>query len=171
VLCVRTLLKNWLKGFQSLAVLGAGSVLKADDAAGVRVVEGLEAALGVKARPDVLLCAGETAPENFSGKIRRFSPTHLLVVDAADVGQAPGSIVEIDPKDVGGPTFCSHMLPLRVMIEYLEQETGAKVLLLGIQPRSIAFDGPMSAEVKAAVEAVCGALRGALPACGGDGRP
>lgn len=155
------LLKQWLLGARRLAVLGAGSVLKADDGAGVLLVERLLERF--QSGPRLLLCPGETAPENFSGKIKAFEPTHLLVVDAADLGEAPGTIMEINPQDVGGPTFCSHMLPLRVMIDYLAAETGAKVLLLGIQPESIEFDAPMTPAVKAAVEELCGVLVEAVP--------
>lgn len=155
---VYMLLKERLKGVHKLAVLGAGSVLRADDAAGVRILENLLATLDPKKYPELLLCAGETAPENFSGKIRIFCPTHLLVIDAADVGQPPGAIVQINPQDVGGPTFCSHMLPLRVMIDYLTEETGAEITLLGIQYKSIKFDGEMTSEIQAAIDEVCCAL-------------
>lgn len=154
------LLKQWLLEARRLAVLGAGSVLKADDGAGVLLVERLLE--DFQSGPRLLLCPGETAPENFSGKIKAFGPTHLLVVDAADLKEAPGTIMEINPRDVGGPTFCSHMLPLRVMIDYLAAETGAEVLLLGIQPESIEFDAPMTPAVKAAVEGLCGVLGEAI---------
>ena len=152
-------LRERLQGTTRLAVLGAGSVLRSDDAAGVLVVEGLQSALAGAALPGVLLCNGETAPENYSGKIKRFGPTHLLVVDAADLGRAPGTVAEIRLEDVGGPTFCSHMLPLKVMLDYLKSETGTAVTLLGIQTQSIAFDGEMCAEVSEAVETLCDALR------------
>lgn len=145
-------------GAQRLAVLGAGSTLRGDDAAGMRIVEKLQAAFDALHCPELLLCPGETAPENYSGKIKQFCPTHLLVIDAADVGETPGSIVEIRPEDVGGPTFCSHMLPLRVMIRYLAQETEADVTLLGIQYKSIAFDTEMTEEMLSAVQELGGAL-------------
>ena len=144
-------------GFERLAVLGVGSVLRADDAAGMEVVR----ILGERypcARPDVRLYGGKTAPENFSGSILRFAPTHLLIVDAADVGLFPGEFADIAPEDVGGPSYCSHMLPIKLMIDYLVQGTGMQVTLLGIQYRTLAFDGAMSPEVQAAVYAVCDAI-------------
>ncbi len=150
-----------LQGFTRLAVLGVGSVLRADDAAGMEVVRRMEAS-GRALPPEVRFFAGETAPENFSGSIKRFAPSHLLIVDAADVGLYPGEFQEIDPADVGGPSFLSHMLPLKIMVDYLAAETGAQVTLLGIQYRTLTFDGPMSPEVEAAVQAVCGALEGIL---------
>ena len=152
-------LKDRFMDARKLAVLGAGSTLRGDDAAGMRIVEELQGAFDQQQFPQLLFCPGETAPENYSGKIRQFCPSHFLVIDAADVNAAPGSIVEIRPEDVGGPTFCSHMLPLRVMIRFLAQETGADVTLLGIQYKSIEFDTGMTGEVQAAVSVLSGALK------------
>ena len=154
---VQAFLTDRLAGFERLAVLGVGSVLRADDAAGMEIVRLMDERL-MPARPDVRLYAGETAPENFSGSILRFAPTHLLIVDAADVGLLPGQFADICPEDVGGPSYCSHMLPIKIMVDYLVQETGAKVTLLGIQYRTLTFDGAMSPEVTEAVNTVCDAL-------------
>lgn len=158
---VNSFLTERLQGFTRLAVLGVGSVLRADDAAGMEVVRRM-GALDRALPPEVRFFAGETAPENFSGSIKRFAPSHLLIVDAADVGLYPGEFQDIDPADVGGPSFLSHMLPLKIMADYLAAETGAQVTLLGIQYRTLTFDGPMSREVEAAVQTVCQALEGIL---------
>lgn len=151
-------LSERLKGYKRLAVLGVGSVLRADDAAGMHIVQNLTERIDPQLYPNVRFFPGETAPENYSGKIRQFMPTHLLIVDAADVGLSPGSIADIRPEDVGGPSFCSHMLPLKIMIDYLVAETGTAVTLLGIQYQSLAFDAPMSPAMEQAVESVCRTL-------------
>lgn len=162
---VESFLQGWLEGAERLAVVGVGSTLRADDAAGMMVVERLSEEFPKGARPELLFCPGETAPENYSGKIRSFRPTHILVIDAADVGLAPGEIVEIPPESVGGPAFLSHMLPLRVMIDYLADGTDAKAALLGIQYQSMEFDGEMTPAVLAAVDEMCSFLRCAISAC------
>jgi len=151
-------LNERLNGAKKLAVLGAGSLLHADDAAGTIIAQKLQETFGGESPETLLFCAGETAPENFSGKLKRFRPEHLLVIDAADLGKEPGFIAEIRPEDVGGPTFCTHMLPLRVMIEYLAMETGTGVTLLGIQTGSIAFDGEMTEAMRDAVDEIMAAL-------------
>ncbi|MEI6579776.1 MAG: hydrogenase maturation protease [Eubacteriales bacterium] len=148
-----------LRGVKKLAVLGAGSVLRADDAAGVMAVENLMADCSVDKYPNVRFYLGETAPENYSGNIRNFCPSHILIIDAADLGQNPGDIVDINPNTVGGPTFCSHMLPLKIMIDYLISETGTAVTLLGIQFKNIAFDTAMTREIREAVDEVCETLK------------
>jgi hydrogenase 3 maturation protease len=159
---LRAFFTRRLKGVNKLAILGVGSVLRADDGAGIAIVENLSAAFGHMNLSNLLICAGETAPENFSGKIREFRPGHLLVVDAADICRSPGEIVEIDPEDVGGPTFCSHLLPLRVMINYLAGETGTDITLLGIQHKNTEFDTAMSPEVQEAAGEISGALQNVI---------
>jgi hydrogenase 3 maturation protease len=147
-----------LCGVKKLAVLGAGSVLRADDVAGVMVVKNLIDVFGQDGCPNLGLFAGETAPENFSGEIRRFCPSHLLLIDAADAGRVPGSIMHLQPEEVGGISFCSHMLPLRIMSEYLEKETGTAVTLLGIQYKNIDFDAEITLEVQEAIDEITEAL-------------
>ena len=152
------LLKGKLRGARRLAVLGAGSTLRADDAAGIRAVEQLQDSFAPDKYPELLCCAGETAPENFSGAIKNFQPEHILVFDAADIGKMPGEAVEIDPACIGGPSFCSHMLPLKLMLDYLAGETGAKITLIGIQYQSLEFDRDMTQSVKESVDSLADAL-------------
>jgi len=151
-------LEERLRGAKKLAILGVGSTLRGDDAAGMRVVERLQAALGPKGCPEFLFCAGGTAPENFSGKIKHFNPDCILIIDAADMGAEAGSVMEIMPETVGGLTFCSHMLPLRVMIDYLTKDSCARVTLLGIQYKCLDFDCDMTPEIRESVDTLCGAL-------------
>ena len=156
---VYALLKARLAEARKLAVLGAGSALRADDAAGVRVAEKLRGEFGAAVNPNLLICVGETAPENFCGKIAKFSPDLLIVIDAADLGLEAGAIAEIQPGAVGGLSFCSHMLPLKMMIDYLERETGKPSMILGVQYKDISFDGPMTPEIGASVDMLFRALR------------
>ena len=148
------LLKGRLQGVKKIAVLGVGSVLRADDAAGVFIVEKLKNVFDPAEYPDIRFYNGETAPENFSGEIKNFCPSHLLVIDAADAGEQPGSIMHIDPKDIGGLTFCTHMMPLKIMIDYLQKETGTAVTLIGIQYKDITFDGGVTPEIQEAIDEV-----------------
>ena len=153
---LKKLLCEFLSGAERLAVLGAGSTLRGDDAAGMVLIERLQERF-INAE-NIRCYPGETAPENYSGSISRFCPTHLLVVDAADMGEMPGAVFPVDPKDVGGVSCCTHMLPLKVMLTYLAQETGSKLLLLGIQPKSMEFEAPLSAEAEKAVDALYEAI-------------
>jgi hydrogenase 3 maturation protease len=141
-----------LEDGKRLVVLGAGSVLKADDAAGVMVAERLIDHLGGENFPRLKIINGSTAPENFTGVIKKFEPEHVLIIDAADFKGNPGDIAVIDPAVVGGVSFSTHMLPLKIMLEYLRQEVGCGVAIVGIQPADLTFGGEVTAEVKKAVD-------------------
>lgn len=153
---LKKLLSDFLAGAKRLAVLGAGSSLRGDDAAGMMVLERLQARF--ENAKNSRYYPGETAPENYSGSIRRFAPTHLLVLDAADMGRPGGEIFEVDVNDVGGLSCCTHMLPLKVMLAFLAEEMGAKLLLVGIQPESMEFEAPLTEAAEQAVNALYEAI-------------
>ncbi len=90
---LKTILKNKLKGAKKIAVLGVGSSLKSDDAAGLLVAEELKK---IK-NPKLKVFFGSTAPENLTGEIIKYKPTHIIIVDSVDMDQKPGSILLIDP--------------------------------------------------------------------------
>jgi hydrogenase 3 maturation protease len=144
-------------GARRVAVLGAGSELLADDAAGVMITDELIRRFGEKPGRFLFL-SGSTAPECFTGEIKKFSPDLLLIIDAADMGLKPGEIRSIDPAEVAGVSFSTHMLPLKVMLEYLQKETGCRTAIIGIQPGSLEFGGEMTKEVKAIVEELVNAF-------------
>jgi hydrogenase 3 maturation protease len=143
-------IEDFLSGSEKVAVLGAGSVLMSDDAAGILVTEHLIGAIGK--RNNLKIMNGCTAPENFTGEIKDHGPDRLIVLDAADMKEKPGSIMIIDPDVIEGVTFSTHMLPLKVMLNYLKKEIGCRVLILGIQPLNAEFGTVVSQEVLEAVD-------------------
>ena len=158
ILNILNILNKKAGNTRRLAVLGVGSTLRADDGAGVYVVERLIKIFSRENCPGLIFCPGETAPENFSGTIRNFRPDHILVFDAADFGKTPGEVIEIAPACTVGPTFCSHTLPLRLMLNYLADETGAEVTLLGIQYQNLEFDREMTPAVKMSADSLAAAV-------------
>lgn len=97
---------------------------------------------------------GSTAPENLTGEIKKFNPTHLIIVDIVETGDKPGAIVLIDPKDAGGISFSTHRLPLKMMVEYLLKFLKCKVIIIGIQPKTLALGSQPSQEAVKAVNKV-----------------
>jgi hydrogenase 3 maturation protease len=178
---IRTSLQQRLEGAARIAVLGVGSDLRADDAAGLLVAQRIQEAGGQRTddrrqttedravlrppssvvRLEVFL--GGTAPENLTGEIKRFSPTHLVIIDAADLNAEPGAITLMDPDGIGGTTFCTHSLPLKVMIDYLLDSFQCHVAIVGIQPKSLEVGAPVSQEVRDAVESLAAMFLDALP--------
>jgi hydrogenase 3 maturation protease len=139
-------------------VVGVGSTLRSDDAAGLHIALALRAL----ALPNVFVLLGDTAPENVTGEVRRARPTHVLFVDAADLGESPGFMRLLDAAEVGGMSSSTHTLPLGVIADYLTLELGCRVLFLGLQPKSVAFGDTISDEVSSAVQDAVEAIRKAL---------
>jgi hydrogenase 3 maturation protease len=124
----------------------------------VRVAERLASS----AIPNVHAIASGPAPENATAEVRRLSPSHLIIVDAADLREAPGT-VRLVPRDaIEGASFGTHGLPLSVLAGYLEAEVGCAVIFIGIQPASLAFGEDLSPEVAAAVQETLQVLRECL---------
>ena len=139
-----------------IGILGIGNELNGDDAAGVLVVRRLKESLTARepeADPErVLLIEAGLAPESFTGPIRRFQPGLVLMVDAANMDEAPGSIGVLDWRDSTGFGPSTHLQPPSTLAEYLMHELGCEVVLVGIQPAVLDFDAPVSPKVEEAVQ-------------------
>lgn len=135
-----------------MVFLGIGNELNGDDAAGVIVIRRLRERIGDT--PDVLLLEGGTAPESFSGPIRRFGADLVVMIDCADMQGAPGEIAWLDFADLDGLSASTHTLPPSVLAGFLQGEIGCEIGLIGIQPETLEFDSPLSASVNSAVEEI-----------------
>ena len=160
---MREELRTSLSGLKSLVVVGIGSVLRSDDACGVVFLDGLAERLAASPSPlpNLTLINGSTAVESVTGAIIKAHPSHVLFVDAADLGLAPGSVQLIPDEKIVGITFSTHMLPLRIVIDYLHQSLPeTRMLVLGIQPESLEFcaDIHLSSAVDGAVRQLVDAL-------------
>ena len=147
-----------------MAVVGVGSTLRGDDAAGMLAAEALQRTFKARRNgPQVAVFLGETAPENLTGEIRRFQPTHVVILDAADVGAAPGHI-EVIPNDAPtrNPTISTHSLPMKVFTDFLTKSIGCQAVVAGIQPATREFGRPVSAAVKRAAHRLAAALAAVL---------
>ncbi len=134
-----------------------------DDAVALRIVELLEPHVG-DGKP-IHTFIGAAAPENCTGPIRRLKPSHLIVIDAADLGKPAGTTELLDPERLTGVTFCTHSLPLNVVIDYiLKACPECKAIVLGVQPEQLGFEKPLSPPVEAAARGIADALVKALSA-------
>lgn len=148
-------LKEKLKAAGKIALLGVGSQLRSDDAAGILVAEALKEIQGrIKGKPEFKVFIGGTAPENVTGEIKKFKPTHLIIIDSAEAGKDPGTIMLIDPGQIGGVSFSTHTLPPKIMIDYLKDSLDCEVILLGIQPKTIKFGEVVTPAIAGAVKEV-----------------
>lgn len=148
-------LKQKLENARRVAVLGIGSELRGDDAAGILTARQIEKTIkGKTTPPEVRVFIGDTAPENLTGEIKRFEPTHLIIIDSADLDIEPGQIRVINPDTIGGTSFCTHSLPNSVMADYLRQSFNFELITIGIQPKSLAVGARPSKEISQATRQI-----------------
>jgi hydrogenase 3 maturation protease len=140
------------EGRLRLAVVGIGSELNGDDAAGVQVARTLILTAGKPA--DFLALDGGSIPENTSGPLRRFQPDLVILVDAADMESTPGTVRWLVKDQINGMSASSHTLPLSVLGGFLEEELECRVEYLGIQPGQLEFGADLSPEVMKSVEGI-----------------
>jgi len=127
-------------------VLGAGNILRSDDAAGCVVAERVAARF-----PDSVIDGG-LVPENFVGPIRRFAPGTVVIVDAADFGAEPGDLYVAHEHDVAGDMFGTHGAPLSLFMRALHESMTCDVILVAIQVANMELNVPMTERVESAVE-------------------
>ena len=107
---------------------------------------------------------GGIAPENYVSVVRRSGVEHLVLLDAAEMGLAPGSIRLLVPgciASTGG--FGTHAPSLEGLAGYLATFV-PEVHVVGIQPLSCRFGERLSPPVHAALRHLGPLLRaGGLP--------
>jgi hydrogenase 3 maturation protease len=143
-------LEKLLRNHRRVAIVGIGNEERGDDAAGLEIVKRLQIELPQRGDDLLFLCTG-TVPENFTREIVSFKPELVVLVDAADFGGKPGELVLAAPDAVRGIAFSTHTLPLSVLATYIERMTGARVVVLGIQPKNTDASSGPSPEVERTV--------------------
>ncbi|MCL2485055.1 MAG: hydrogenase 3 maturation endopeptidase HyCI [Endomicrobia bacterium] len=142
---IREKLERFLKDADKTVFLSIGSELRADDAAAILTANEL---LKKNLPSNFKILLGYTAPENLTGEIKKFAPTHIIICDAANSGLNTGEISIISADDIDGAAFSTHMMPMNVFINYISRDNPCKTLILGIQPETLEFGVEMSAPVK-----------------------
>ncbi len=142
-------LRNWFSGSKKIVIAGIGNPIRCDDYVGLEIVEALQN----KVKENVCLLECETVPESYLLDIEDFHPSHVLLIDAAQLGLKPGeaSLLETE-KIVDYPSISSHLLPLKVFCDYVKKSTGAKIALLLVQPKCMEFGEGLSVEVEEGTE-------------------
>ncbi len=155
-----------------VAILGVGHELRGDDGAGPAVAQALRAfdhtlqfpsdqANGERRITSLIIDVGP-APENFTGSLRRFRPDLVLIVDAAEMGERPGTVRWLSWQETTGIGVATHALPVHVLATYLSADLGCDLALIGIQPNNTAFGSTLSPRMQRAVGNVAKALAGEL---------
>ncbi|MFO6297057.1 hydrogenase maturation peptidase HycI [Rahnella selenatireducens] len=129
------------------ALLCVGNSMMADDGAGPRLAE----LCAEKPLSGWTVVDGGAAPENDIGYLRELRPTHLVIVDATDMGLMPGEMRILEESDIGEMfMMTTHNLPLTFLMQQLREDI-PQITFVGIQPDVVAFYYPMSEAVEQAV--------------------
>lgn len=155
---LRTQLRHFFAG--RVCILGVGNRDRRDDGVGPLLVDGLRGRTGA-----VLIDAGEV-PENHLERSVRTEPDAVLMIDALDLGRAPGTVRFVSPRALHDAGVSTHASSLALCAEYIGARTGAPVALLGIQPGDMGAGAGLSADVAAAMTEVREVLQQLLPCRG-----
>jgi len=129
-------------------VLGVGSRIRGDDAAGPLIAEGL-AKRGLATAFD---CGG--VPENYITKVEKLQPTDVVFVDAVDFGEHPGTIELFGGERFDAQCVSTHCAGLSPVMEYLSRVCKARCWVLAVQPEKVGHTTEVSEAVRKAVERV-----------------
>jgi hydrogenase maturation protease len=117
-------------------VLGLGNILHGDDGAGAQVISRLRT--DPRVAPDVSLVEGGTLGLELLPYV--WDCTRLIVLDAIDVGEPPGTLVRMSGEELNSlPSNSSvHQLGVSDLVVALRMlaERQPRVVLLGVQPGS-----------------------------------
>jgi hydrogenase maturation protease len=134
-------------------ILGVGNLLLSDDGVGIRVIQKLETLPGLP--EDVQLLDGGTCGLDLLQYLEGVE--NLVVVDAADFGELPGSIHRIEGDAV--PAYLEQKispheisLPELLFSARLIGIYPQRVIILGIQPESLAVGMDLTPAVDARVD-------------------
>ena len=150
-------LKDFIAGAKKIAVLGIGNDLRTDDGLGLFIIDNLKID-----DPSIMIENVGSVPEGFAKNLASFGAERVIMVDAADMLKPPGHIELITKDRIGGITISTHRMPLSFLMMYLEQETGGKSLLIGIQPKSIQFGDGLTPEIQEVVDKTITSLENIL---------
>ncbi|MDD5505820.1 MAG: hydrogenase 3 maturation endopeptidase HyCI [Candidatus Omnitrophica bacterium] len=133
-------LRTRLKG--KVVIVGIGNTLRQDDGIGAILANRLKGKV-----PYTVFDSG-ASPENYLGKITAEKADVVLFIDAVDFGGEPGELRLIEGDELSSANmYFTHNASLALNINYLKSSLGADIIILIIQPKSIAFGNMMSKEL------------------------
>jgi hydrogenase maturation protease len=150
---------------QRKMVLGLGNILNRDEGVGVHALRALEAQLGRPAGVEFI--DGGVLGLNLLPLVEECS--HLLILDAADAGQAPGTLVELERDEIplySGVKLSQHQVTFQEVLALAKIRDGLPpyLHLIGVQPADLSIGLDLSPTVAAtiphAIERASAILRG-----------
>jgi len=145
------------KGSAKTVVLGLGNVLHGDDGAGAQTINRLRK--DARIPRDASLIEGGTLGLELLPYI--WDCSRLIVIDAVDVGEIPGTVVRMEGEELNSlPGNSSvHQLGVSDLLVALRVlgEKPPSVVLLGVQPANTDWSTELSPAVAAAMDSLVAA--------------
>ena len=137
------LFKIEIRDWNHALVAGLGNCIKSDDGAGIYIAQKL------KEKGVLNVIVAENGIENYIGKINRFMPETLIMIDALDFGNdcKAGFFDLIPLHQVKNTTTSTHNCSLKTISSLLEVP---HQWVLGIQPGSVSFGTELTPAVHSA---------------------
>lgn len=158
MLKLKAALKNRLKNAKRVGILGIGSEIRSDDAVGIFIASQLQAYIKKNKIKALKVFLGQTAPENFTGVIKKFNPTHLIILDAIDFKKKPGTIGIVGARSEKGVSFSTHRMPIKFLTDYLYQSIACQSIIIGIQPQSLNFCANLTPQIHKSAKILSAAI-------------
>lgn len=146
---LKSQLSNFLEDFDKLIILGVGNELKCDDGIGPYIIKKLKEE-NIEDNEKLLFIDAQTVPENFTGKIRKENPTHLIIVDACLMDEEPGTVKIVNKYDFASIGISTHSMSLSFFVRYLEKDTDFGIIFVGIEPESMDYSDKPTPKVEEA---------------------
>ena len=153
-------LSIFLSDCEKLIVLGIGNELKSDDGIGPFIINKLKNE-NIE-NDNILFIDTKTVPENFTGKIRKENPTHLIIVDACLMGLNPGDINIVNRYDFANIGISTHSTSLSYFVKFLEKDSNINILFVGIEPETMEFGEKPTQKVENAAYNFIDILKGII---------
>jgi hydrogenase maturation protease len=132
-------------------VLGLGNLVHSDDGLGVHAIQALQR--DPRVPRDTVLMDGGTQGLSLLPHVSSFE--RLLVIDALDTGEPPGTLMRLEGESLRNMPGKSsvHQLGLADMLVALEllDEMPAQIVLLGVQPQSTEWSAELTLPVREAL--------------------
>lgn len=141
-----------------VVVIGMGNELRADDAVGLHVVRLLKPYTSKRLK----VFEGQMTPEAYISPACAAHPTHVLIIDAAELGKKPGAWQVLQPEHVEQGLFTTHSIPAVEVAAELKRRCRSEVGFIGIQPLSRDVSLGLSKDCQKAVEEITEVIRQTL---------
>ena len=159
---------DFLDDSSSVIIFGIGNDIRGDDGLGPYIINQLtdlkelywadskddEDTLG-----NIHLINGGSAPENFTGLIKRIDPSHIIIIDATLMNRESGKIEIINKENIKDISISTHSMSISFIVKYLELENDFEIIFIGIQPELMDLSFDLSETIKKSSDDLVGIFK------------